>query len=58
MKKMTIDDKLALDLFHTDEENAHIQINKACKDEAEIRKVVLACPTGRQIGRASCRERV
>ena len=46
MKKMTIYDKLALDLFHTDEENAHIQINKACKDEAEIRKVVLACPAG------------
>ncbi len=44
MKKMTIEDKLALDLFHTDEENSHIDVDKETTDEAEIRKLVLACP--------------
>ena len=28
MKKMTIEDKLGLNLFHTDEENSHYQSNK------------------------------
>lgn len=44
MKKMTIEDKLALNIYHTDEENAHIIINKDYADEEEIKKVVLACP--------------
>jgi len=44
MKKMTIEDKLGLDLFHTDEENSHIKVDKETTDEAEIHKLVLACP--------------
>ena len=27
MKKMTIEDKLGLNLFHTDEENSHIEVD-------------------------------
>ena len=46
MKKMTIEDKTGLDLYHTDEENSHIKVNKETKDEAEINKLVLACPAG------------
>lgn len=46
MRKMTVEDKLGLNLFHTDEENSHIQVNTACTDEAEIRKLLLACPAG------------
>ena len=44
MKKMSIDDKLALDLFRTDEEHPHIIVDLNYKDEEEIRKLVLACP--------------
>lgn len=44
MKKMSIDDKLGLDLFHTDEEESHIQVDLDCTDEAEIQKLLLACP--------------
>ena len=44
MARMTIDNKLGLDAFHTDEENPHIYINEDFKDEAEIRRVVMACP--------------
>ncbi len=44
MKKMSIDDKLGLDLFHTDEEESHIQVDLDCTDEAEIKKLLLACP--------------
>ncbi|MCR4672347.1 MAG: ferredoxin family protein [Lachnospiraceae bacterium] len=44
MKKLSIDDKLGLDMFHTDELNSHIQVNKECKDQEEIRKLLLACP--------------
>ena len=39
MKKMSIDDKLGLDLFHTDEEESHIQVDLGCTDEAEIKKL-------------------
>ena len=44
MKKMTIEDKLGLNTFHTDEENSHIDVDLEFKDEAEIRKLLLACP--------------
>ena len=44
MKKMTIEDKLGLNLFHTDEENSHIEVDLEFKDEAEINRVVMACP--------------
>ena len=44
MKKLSIDDKLGLDMFHTDELNSHIKVNKECTDQEEIRKLLLACP--------------
>ncbi|MEE1227919.1 MAG: ferredoxin family protein [Lachnospiraceae bacterium] len=44
MKKLTIEDKLGLDVFHTDEENSHIDVDTDYKDEEEIKKLVLACP--------------
>lgn len=44
MKKMSVDDKLALDMFHTDEEESHIKVNLDYTDEDEIRKLLLACP--------------
>ena len=43
-KKVPVDDKLGYNRFNTDESYAHIEINEDFKDEAEIRKVVLACP--------------
>lgn len=46
MRKMTVEDKLGLDLFHTDEENAHIQVDTSSTDETEICKLLLACPAG------------
>ena len=44
MKKMTIDDKLGLDIFHTDEENSHIEVDLTSTDMDEIKKLLLACP--------------
>ena len=44
MARMSVDDKLALSVFHTDEANPHIVINEDYDNEEEIRKVVLACP--------------
>ena len=44
MKKLTIEDKLGLDVFHPDEENSHIDVATDYKDEEEIKKLVLACP--------------
>ena len=44
MAKMTIDDKLGLDVFHTDEVNSHIDVDLEYTDEAEIKKLLLACP--------------
>ena len=45
-KKVSVDDKLGYNVFHTDESYAHIEIDKDYKNEEEIRKVVLACPAG------------
>ncbi|MGI5089806.1 hypothetical protein [Treponema sp. OMZ 805] len=44
MKKMTIEDKLALNVFHTDEEYSHIDVDLEYTDEKEIKKLLLACP--------------
>ena len=46
MAKMSVDDKLGLDLFHTDEHNPHITVNKDYDNMEEIRKDLLACPAG------------
>ena len=43
MKKMKIEDKLALNVFHVDEENSHIEVDKTFTDETEIKKLLLAC---------------
>ena len=45
---MSVDDKLGLDLFHTDEHNPHITVNEDYDDMEEIRKVLLASPHGRR----------
>ncbi len=39
MAKMSVDDKLGVVKFTTDEHESHIQIN-----EAEIKRLVMACP--------------
>jgi ferredoxin like protein len=44
MARMSIDDKLGLDKFNTDEHNPHITINEDFADEAEIQRLVKACP--------------
>lgn len=44
MKKMNVEAKLGLDVFHTDEENSHISVDLDYSDEAEIKKLLLACP--------------
>ena len=41
MKKMKIEDKLALNVFHVDEENSHIDVDKNFTDEAEIKKIII-----------------
>ena len=46
MKKMSIDDKLAVNLFNTDDHHSHIDVDLECKDMKEIEKLVLACPAG------------
>ena len=45
MKKMKIEDKLALNIFHVDEENSHIDVDTEYTDEEEIKKLLLAYPT-------------
>ena len=44
MKKLSIDDKLGLDLYNTDEHESHIDVDLSCTDVEEIMKLVLACP--------------
>lgn len=41
---LSIDNKLGVNRFKTDNYYAHIEINKECKDIALIQKVVAACP--------------
>ena len=44
MKRMAIENKLALNVFHTDDNNSHIIIDRDYDNEEEIMKVVYACP--------------
>lgn len=46
MKRMSIDDKLGLNIYHTDEHNSHIDVDLECKDLDEINKLIIACPAG------------
>ena len=46
MKKLTIEDRLCLNIFHTDEKNSHIDVDLDSKDEEEINKLIKACPAG------------
>jgi ferredoxin like protein len=43
--KVNVDEKLGVDKFHVDEENAHIILRDKA-DLAEFHKLVLACPAG------------
>ena len=40
MKKMTIEDKLGLNTFHTDEENSHIDVDLEYTDEVTLQKAL------------------
>lgn len=44
MKRMSVEDKLGLNIYHTDEFNSHIDVDLEFKDEDEIKKLILACP--------------
>ena len=46
MARMSIEDKLGLDKFATDEKNSHIQVNEHYGNEEQIRLLVMACPAG------------
>ena len=43
-KKVNVADKLGVNLYHTDEVNAHIIVNKEGVDPVELDKVIRACP--------------
>lgn len=45
MSGVNVDQKLGLDKFYVDEENAHIVL-KADPDRNELAKLILACPAG------------
>lgn len=45
MSAVNVDQKLGLNKFHVDEDNAHIVL-KAEPDRQELQKLVLACPAG------------
>lgn len=42
---VNVDDKLALNKYHVDEENPHIELRDDMSD-LEFRQLVLACPAG------------
>ena len=44
MKRMSVEDKLGLNIYHTDEFNSHIDVDLEFKDEDEIKKLIIACP--------------
>lgn len=46
MRKMKVEEKLAVNKFFVDEEHAHIEINKDYSDKQDILKLVKACPAG------------
>ncbi|WP_371374251.1 ferredoxin family protein [Sporomusa aerivorans] len=45
MSAVNVDQKLGLNKFYVDEDNAHIVL-KADPDRQELQKLVLACPAG------------
>lgn len=45
MSTVNVDEKLGLNKFYVDEENAHIVL-KSDPDKKEFHKLVLACPAG------------
>ena len=44
MKKMSMDDRLALNKYQVDEENPHITVDLENLDMNEFKKLLLACP--------------
>ena len=52
MKKLSIDDKLALNIFHPNEEEPHITVDLGSTDMDEIKKLLLACPAAKRHTRA------
>lgn len=46
MEKMTIQDKLGVDKFNTDELHSHIDVDKEYADVQERDRLVRACPAG------------
>lgn len=46
MARMTIEDKLGINKFHTDELNSHIKVDKEYLDRAEVVRVCRVCPAG------------
>ncbi|WP_019849642.1 4Fe-4S dicluster domain-containing protein [Desulfitobacterium sp. PCE1] len=46
MSQVNVDQKLGVNKFHVDEENAHIVLKQGDMDRVEYRKLVLACPAG------------
>ncbi|MBM4764583.1 ferredoxin family protein [Bacillus sp. B15-48] len=46
MSTVNVDEKLGVNKFHVDEENAHIVLKSGEIDRKEFRKLELACPVG------------
>jgi ferredoxin like protein len=46
MSTVNVSQKLGLDKFHVDEENAHISLKQGNIDMKEFQKLMLACPAG------------
>lgn len=46
MSQVNVDQKLGVNKFHVDEENAHIVLKQGNLDRMEYQKLVLACPAG------------
>lgn len=44
--RLSIEDKLATNKYFVDEESAHIELETACTEVSEMRKLVNACPAG------------
>ena len=47
MKRMSVEDKLGLDIYHTDEHNSHIDVDTDYKDEEAVSYTHLTLPTKR-----------
>ncbi|MDR0888902.1 MAG: 4Fe-4S dicluster domain-containing protein [Coriobacteriales bacterium] len=45
-QQLTIEEKLAIDKFFVDEDNAHIEIDGTCPDALAKKRLVNACPAG------------